>query len=110
MLAGSKKPAEGVNLECRECTALLDAWADGELDAVQQTELEMHLTACADCREVAERLRRSMPICNGRSSRGDRVLCRFKRCAGANSCGSRSHRGETRLAADASAATGQVKE
>lgn len=44
-------------MECRECAELLDAWTDGELDAAQRTDLETHLTACADCREMADRSR-----------------------------------------------------
>lgn len=44
-------------MNCCECTELLDAWIDDEVDAAQQSELEAHLADCGDCRELAGRLR-----------------------------------------------------
>jgi hypothetical protein len=44
-------------VDCRECVELLDASIDGELAAAQQTDLESHLAACVDCRELADHLR-----------------------------------------------------
>lgn len=43
---------EPVNPDCAEIGRLLPAFADGEIDGPERTEIELHLTRCEACREL----------------------------------------------------------
>jgi len=44
-------------MNCDQVCSLLDAFADGEIDAVRSLEIETHLSGCAECRQRLEVLR-----------------------------------------------------
>ena len=44
-------------MNCEEANQSLDAYLDGELEPGKQRELEQHLNACPECRELLEQQR-----------------------------------------------------
>lgn len=47
-------------MKCRNIDNLMDAYLDGELSQVQQTQVESHLAECSACREEVDAMRRSI--------------------------------------------------
>jgi hypothetical protein len=44
-------------MNCEQAQGLISAWVDRQLAPADQTELEQHLAACAECRRIAESVR-----------------------------------------------------
>src|SRR4051794_15081195 len=44
-------------MDCNETRRHLEASLDGELDLMRQLEVETHLRSCAECTQIANRLR-----------------------------------------------------
>jgi anti-sigma factor RsiW len=83
-------------MDCHEAIALLPAWSDGELDAVQSAAVEEHLLGCASCSAqrdalsaLRQRIRSDIPYYTAPATLQERVRATIARAPQAAGVGVR---------------------